>query len=358
MREMTGNIFVSFFHLVLIAAITSVPALAQKTKPVKPEELEQDEVVRVSTTLVTVPVSVKDRHGKVVSNLGRQDFHLYEDGIEQVITYFEPPWDAKNGSKNVPAESTEKPLTVALLLDTSDSTEFKLKQIQEAAIAFADQLRPEDRMLVMAFDKNVRVLTEPTNDRNTLRNAVSRTRTGGGTSLYDAVDSVITWLNRVSGRKAIVLLTDGVDTASAAATYNSTVRAAQQLDAAIYPIQYNTYADFADNPTRQTDAIGGGGTAHMTKSGELASEAYKRATIYLRLLAEKTGGRFEYTDSLKNLSRSFMKIAAALRAEYTLGYYPKNQTADGTARELKVSVSAPSVTVRARKSYVLRKAKQ
>jgi VWFA-related protein len=278
--------------------------------------------------------------------LRREDFHLYEDGVEQEIAYFESP-DARS-------ESAEKPFTVVLLLDNSDSTQFKLKQIKDAATAFVDQLGPEDRILVMAFDRNVRVLTQQTMDRNTLHDAISLMQSGGGTSLYDALDSVIAWLARISGRKAIVLLTDGVDTASVKATYESTVRAAEQLDAAVYSIQYNTYADFADNPSRQTYAVGTGGTAHMTKSGELASEAYKRGTLYLRLLAAKTGGRFEYTDSIKNLSRSFGRIAAELRQQYTLGYYPKNRTVNGV-RQLTVRVGMPNVVIRGRKSYVYKR---
>jgi Ca-activated chloride channel family protein len=354
MRRTAVNFFPFLASIALVVGF-SASAQEQTAANLKLQEPQDIDVVRVSTSLITVPVSVKDRKQKLVVNLRREDFHLYEDGVEQEIAFFEAPEDAKDEPKNARAESAEKPLTVALLLDVSDSTEFKLKQIQDAAIAFVDLLRTGDGMLVMSFDKNVNVLTGVTNDRNALRNAISRVRTGGGTSLYDAIDSVITWMNHVSGRKAILLLTDGVDTASKKATYESTVRAAQQLDAAVYPIQYNTYADFADNPTRQTDAIGPGGTAHMTKSGELASEAYKRGTIYLRLLAEKTGGRFEYTDSLKNLSKSFTRIALTLREQYTLGYYPKNKSGEGGTRQLKVQVSVAGVEVRARKSYIYRK---
>ena len=321
----------------------------------KPQGFLQDDVVRVNTTLVTLPVSVKNRKGKTILNLRREDFHLYENGVEQEIAYFEPPDEVNNQSQGAGTHYTEKLLTVALLIDISDSTQFKVKQIQEAALAFVDQLRPQDRLLVMSFDKNARVLTEPTNDRNTLREAISGMRTGGGTSLYDAVGSTLNWLNRISGRKAIVLLTDGVDTASATATYDSTVRAAAQLDAAIYPIQYSTYGDFADNPSRQTNSVGDlAVTAHVTKHGELASEAYKRATLYLRLLAEKTGGGFEYMDNVKQLSKSFTHIASELRQEYALGYYPKNRTTDGRARELEVIVDVPKVVIRTRKSYIYR----
>ncbi len=334
-------VFTSLVVLALLGGGPSSAAHAQNPPPTK--EQQEDEVVRINTLVVSVPVSVKSRDGVSISNLRREDFHIFEDGVEQEIAYFESP-EARSKSVN-------KPLTLVLLLDNSDSTQFKLKEIKDAAIAFVDQLGPEDRILVMAFDKNVRVLTQQTMDRNTLRDTISRMQSGGGTRLYDALDSVLAWLARISGRKVVVLLTDGVDTASVKATYEGTVRAAEQLDAAVYSIQYNTYADFADNSSRQTSAVGIGATAHMTKSGELASEAYKRGTRYLRLLAAKTGGRFEYTDSIKNLSRSFGSIAEELRQQYTLGYYPKNRIVNGV-RQLTVRIGMPNVVIRGRKSYV------
>src|SRR6267142_365605 len=141
----------AFLPLPLIVVLLSFPSYAQKQKPgkVKPQEPEHDEVVRINTTLVTVPVRVKDRKGKFVLNLRREDFHLYEDGAEQEVVYFESP----EGPEKARPESDKKPLTVALLLDVSDSTEFKLVQIQNAATAFLDQLRADDHVLVIAFDK-------------------------------------------------------------------------------------------------------------------------------------------------------------------------------------------------------------
>jgi len=309
-----------------------------------------DDVIRVSTTLVTLPVRVIDRHGKLIPGLKQDQFHIFEDGVEQAIAYFEPPTMANDAGPDTP----QKPFTVALLLDVSDSTEFKLEQIQGAALTFVDLLRPEDRVMVVAFDNRVQILAEATNDRETLHSAIRRTRTGGGTSLYGTLDAVINQrLSRIAGRKAIVLLTDGVDTSSKGATAESTIRAAQESDAAVYPVQYYTYGDFADNSSRETSAVGGfGAVAHKTRNGEPASEAYKRATLYLRLLADKTNGYFQYTDGVKNLGRSFERIAAQLRQQYTLGYYPKNKAPDAVPRKIKVDVGVPMITVNARRSYI------
>jgi Ca-activated chloride channel family protein len=338
---------------VLLPLVISVSVHAQKKKPEKPPETQEDDVVRVDTTLVVLPVRVSDRHGKFLPGLAQQQFQVYEDGIEQDIVYFEPPADGANSTIG----SSLKPLTVALMLDVSDSTQFKLEQIQKTAVAFVDLLRSGDRVMVVAFDKGVQILAEPTADRNVLREAIRRARAGGGTSLYQALDLTIDKLNRLGGRKAIVLLTDGVDTSSKGITSDNTIRAAEHSYISIYPIQYQTYGDFADSPSRETSAAGEfGKIAHVTKTGEPASEAYKRATRYLRLLADKTSGHFQYSDGPKNLAGSFERIAAQLRQQYTLGYYPKNKSGTAKPRKINVTVVMPKVSVETRKSYIYKPA--
>ena len=334
---------------ILLSVGLAAPISVCAQNPSSQVDPTADDVIRVSTTLVTLPVRVMDRHGKLISGLRQDQFHIYEDGVEQEIAYFESPLDLNDEG----AKTTIKPLTIALMLDMSDSTQFKLEQIQSTALAFVDLLRPSDRVIVVVFDKGFQFLSEATADRQVLRAAIQRVKSGGGTSLYQALDVTIEKLNRLGGRKAIVLLTDGVDTSSKGATYDSTIRAAQASDATIYPVQYNTYGDFADNPSRETYGNGNfNQTAHMTKGGELASEAYKRATLYLQLLAAKTSGHFQFADSTKNLAQSFERIATQLRQQYTLGYYPRNKAADGAQRQIKVEVGAPKVTVHTRKSYI------
>src|SRR5919198_278198 len=190
----------------------------------EPEEVGDGEVVRVNTTLITVPVSVTDRQGRYVPNLKREDFHLFENGVEQQVAFF---------------DSADKPFTVALLLDTSGSTRFRLWDIKDAAIEFSRQLRPQDRVLVVTFNEQVLLLTEATSDRAIINGVITyNARSGDSTRLYDAVDLVIRErLNKIQGRKAIVLFTDGVDTSSQQATYESTLSQVEELDALIYPIQ-------------------------------------------------------------------------------------------------------------------------
>jgi len=321
------------------------------------EEVGDGDVVRVNTTLVTVPVSVLDRQGRFVPNLQREDFSVFEDGVEQSIAYFEP---------------AEKPFTVALLLDTSASTHFHLWEIKEAAIAFAKQLRPQDRVLIVSFNDEVLLLTEVTNDLNIIETVIEENaNTGSSTRLYDAVDLTIKErLNKIKGRKAIVLFTDGVDTSSQQATYQSTLREVEELDALIYPIQYDT-TDYL----RAMQAAGSGSVTIVTTSrGPFGTSAtqqtynvpvnggaplpgtskadYDRADQYLHALAEKTGGRLYQANDTSQLSQSFSRIAEELRRQYSLGYYPKADSIESSERrQIKVRVKQPNLAVKARDSY-------
>ena len=328
-----------FLLLVTLAASVSLYAQQPKPAPAAGQEVADDEVLQVSTTLVTVPVRVLDRQGRFIADLKQEQFQIYEDGVEQEIAYF---------------EDAEQPFTVALLLDISDSTKFKLKEIQDAAAAFVEQLRPCDRVILVAFDQNVTILTEATSDRGVLTEAIRRTQTGGGTSLYTALDRVVKeQLSHSRGRKAIVLFTDGVDTTSKSATYESTLRAAEELDALVYTIQYNTYniAVSSLKPTLSSQ-ITFTMAQVVTSRGEPLSVAYARANEYLHLLAYKTGGRFYYADTVAHLTKTFARIAQELRQQYSLGYYPKNQTAKGERRQIKVRVNATGAAVRTRRSYI------
>ncbi|HEX8559060.1 MAG TPA: VWA domain-containing protein [Pyrinomonadaceae bacterium] len=354
------------------------PAGARTSSAEVAEEVGEDEVVRVNAALVTVPVSVLDRDGRFIGGLGKEDFRIFEDGAEQQVAYFAP---------------VEQPFTVALVIDTSGSTRFRLEDIQDAAMAFLDQLRPADRVIVVSFDDKVRVLSEATNDRNALRAAIRRTQPGTATRLYDAVDLVIRQqLSRVEGRKAIVLFTDGVDTSSRDASYQSTLEEAVELDAMIYPVQYDTYDAAAaggvgggggrwPGPNRNPrggrtrnpgwgDILGGiilGGGVTIGRGGGGGGRGggggggvgtsrgdYERGGEYLRRLAADTGGRHHDADDLRNLEQAFTNIAEELRRQYSLGYYPSRQSHAEERRQIRVRVRRPNLVVRARDSYVYR----
>ena len=248
-------------------------------------------------------------------------------------------------------ETVDGPFTITLVLDVSDSTRVKLLEIQNAAIAFLNQLRPDDRALIVAFDKRFTQLTEVTGDRKILSEGINRVKTGAGTAVYDTIDTIInSKLKQISGRKAIVILTDGVDTASVRATYDSTLRSATEQYALIYPIQFGTVKDaIASQPNMHLATA-----TYTTPSGEPLSKAYERGTRYLQSLAMTSGGRFQLSASLKDLEGSFIRIAEELRQQYTLSYYPKKTNSKSGKRRIKVVIGIADVLVHARASYVYR----
>lgn len=327
------------------------PEAQQEQVPSGPEEVDAGDVIRVSTTLVTIPVSVMDRDGRYIPNLQKEEFRIWEDNVEQEVAFF---------------QSVDKPFSVVLMLDTSPSTQFRLEDIQDAAISFVDQLRSDDRVMVVEFNGDINILSDFTNDRSKMHRAIRRAETDDGTSLYDAVDLVMNQkLNRVSGRKAIVLFTDGVDTTSRRADYQSNIMDAQEMDALIYPVQYNTAQDMNVGnfpPVQQPVDIfgqilggifgggrrrGGGGRGRGTAQGD-----YNVANRYLVELANSTGGREYRADSLSNMSYAFANVAEELRRQYTIGYYPKRTPQAGQRRMIRVRSRQPNLAVRARDSYV------
>src|SRR5687768_9125742 len=278
------------------------PTQSQVPDQTGPEEVDAGDIIRVNTTLVTLPVSVMDRDGRYVPNLSKEDFRIWEDNVEQDVAFF---------------ASVDKPFSVVLMLDTSPSTQFRLEEIQDAAISFVNQLRSDDKVMVVSFNADVRILCEFTTDRSKLQKAIYRAKTDSGTSLYDAVDMVINkQLSRTSGRKAIVLFTDGVDTTSDNASFESTVMDAQELDALIYPVQYNTSADMGQvvqipTPVDVFGQIlggifgGGGGKGGNKRPRGTSRGEYEVGNRYLVELANSTGGREYRADSLQNMSYAF-----------------------------------------------------
>ncbi len=346
----------------VLGGANRTPGSVPNAAPVNdgPEEVDAGDVIKVNTTLVTLPVSVMDRDGRYIPNLKKEDFRLWEEGVEQNVAFF---------------ASVDKPFSLVLMIDTSGSTRFRLEDIQDAAITFVNQLRPDDQVMVVSFDDDVQILSEFTSNRARLRDAIQRTETGNGTRLYDAVDMVINQkLSHISGRKAIVLFTDGVDTTSRRATYDDNIRDAEELDALVYPLQYDTFADVGGGGGNWPGSSGGsvsaidilaqilggvsrgGGGGRHGRGGRggpgTSRQDYELANRYLQELSERTGARSYQADSIQNLGSAFAKIAEELRRQYSLGYYPKNPAQAGERRQVRVRVDQPNLAVRTRDSYV------
>jgi Ca-activated chloride channel homolog len=309
-------------------------------------ETVEGDVVRFDTSLVTVPVTVLDRYGRYVPLLRRENFRILENGVEQKIAYF---------------ATTDAPFSVVLLIDTSGSTQFRLDDIQDAAIKFVDRLKPSDSVMVMSFDDRIEVQCKATTDRNVIAKAIRHTRTGGGTRLYDAVADILTkQLKTIPGRKAVVLFTDGVDTTSHRASYDSTIRLAEESDAPIYSVDYDTsgggsiYGQGLPIPGGRGTILGLPLPAPGIPgtSGGATRGDYKRAVGYLHALSDSTGGRFYSGDSLFGIAQAFTWIAEELGRQYSLGYYPSTTGKDGERRQIKVKVTEADLVVKARDSYI------
>lgn len=314
---------------------------------INPEgETVEGDVIRTDTSLVMVPVTVLDRSGRYVPLLRREHFRLQENGVEQKIAYF---------------ATTDSPFTVVLLIDTSGSTHFRLDEIQNAAMDFVDKLKPDDSVMVMSFDDRIEVECKATTDREEIRRAIRRTRTGGGTRLYDAVENILKkQLATLSGRKAVVLFTDGVDTTSGRGTYDSTIRLAEESDAPIYSVDYDTSGAVMGGGGG-IPLPGGRGTINMPfprtgipgSGGPGSSPSdYRRAVRYLHALSDATGGRFYSGDSMFGIGQAFTWIAEELSRQYSLGYYPSIAGRDGERRQIKVKTTEPDLVVKSRDSYI------
>ena len=229
--------------------------LPQRSETAKEQKSDGD-VIRVDTDLVVVSTQISSREGKPVSGLRKEEFTIFEDGIEQEVAYF---------------SNEEQPFTVALVLDMSYSSVFKLKEIQTAALEFVNQLRQQDRVMVVSFNEKARVLCEPTSDRKILRLAIEGTKIASGTSLYSALELALKEkFKSVSRRKAVIVLSDGVDTTSQNATAENILQSVGESDALVYPIQYDTYDDVQKSRTSK-----GGITRSGNASPDLSEKHYR-----------------------------------------------------------------------------------
>lgn len=403
---------------------------------------QEIETIKTDTNLVTVPVIATTVSGTYVADLKKEEFKITEDGVAHEIAFF---------------GKVAMPFHVVLMLDTSASTQDKLRQIQAAAFAFVQQLQPADRVKIISFDDEVRDLNEFTNNRETLRVAINGTRSGQGTKVYDAFELALNTVRRIQGRKAIVIFTDGMDWHSDRATFDGTLRYLDEEGVIVYPIRYDTRATTEALARQQSEQITptlptidvvrappSGTTAPTFPSDEpipttgsrrsgpfglplpeevmrrrrdtrdrypnpndpnqlpgslppdaddrvppdqrlpdrrtipgqpapssttrrrtgpddsitrMLDMAYATADRYLNNLAEKSGGRLLRADTLASLPDAFAQIAAELRTQYLIGYYPLNKEHNEQYRKIKVSTTRKDVVIRARPGYLATGAK-
>ncbi|HET6670080.1 MAG TPA: VWA domain-containing protein [Pyrinomonadaceae bacterium] len=275
-------------------------------------QAQEDEVVRVDTDLVVLNITVLDKNGQYVPGLKLADFKVFEEGREVPIKLI-----SSFGAH-------ESPFASVILLDTSGSMESRMSLGRSAAIRFLDGLRPEDVAAVYNFDYRVEQVQDFSSARDLAPMAFGL-RAKGMTALYDAIIRAAESLSsRQEPRKAIVILSDGMDTKSKASS-------GKALDAAM--------------------AIGAGIYAVDMSASEVGSTNNQQTAALLKNFADKTGGRFIATPGGPALRDAFASIAQELGHQYTIAFRPPNQTRDGRWRSLDVKLSRPELTVRTRKGY-------
>ncbi len=342
------------------------------------EEVAEGDVVRVDTQLVSVPAVVTDTSGRPLSGLKPENFRIVEDGQPQTIANF---------------GTTETPFEIALLLDTSGSTRDDVALIRAAANSFIEALRPGDRVGIVAFNQArtvaepiaaVEVLTPLTGDRESLRTAIDNLGASQGTPYYDALQRVADGIfhdppkDDVRGRRAVVALTDGVDSSSNSDFVTAKMKLSR-AGIACYFIQVNT-EDFVEDRLMK-DCQDDGQLALSKRQIEryrqlffpkakaenfnsfcqmgpfermsISRELYNLARREMNDLAHVSGGRSFQAETLADARAAFARVAADIGTQYSLGYYPTNKARDGKFRSIKLEVRGlrEKAQIRARDGY-------
>jgi len=332
-------IVVSFAGTALAQSQNKPPSvLPMATPPLMPgnpsrkqagEEINQDDVIKVTTNLVTSNALVIGRDRKFIPTLRREDFRVFEDGVEQQIASFAP---------------VDRPFDVALVIDNSRSTAFELRYIKQAAIAFVTKMRPNDRAAIIAVSDNPGASIILTNDRQSLIQSIEKIRLAGATRLYDAVDFALNQtLVSAQGRKAVILLTDGVDTGSRKATYENNLSDIVSSGVQMYAVQFSTSEAAFNQASRIRRA--------PPEGSGFSRVDYQTADAYLHQVAELTGTTLFPAASLSDLDAAVANISEELHNEYTIGFYPRSAGKPGEVRRLEVRVNQPWLNVRARTTY-------
>lgn len=306
----SAKILITFFLLMCGMALAQYPRPplpgTQKQPTSNAQESNQDEQVptfSVNVKLVNVFVTVLDQKGAPVGSLTKDQFKLCEDGVPQKIAVF--------------SRESELPLSIALLLDVSQSTKKDLKLELESARKFVHAImRPQDALSLFQFSENVDQLTKFTSSIKAVDSALDRVHVGSATALYDAVYLGSGALARRDGRKVMVLITDGGDTFSST-DYQKALRAAQESEAVVYSIIIVPIASDAGRD------LGG-----------------EHALIQI---SQDTGGKHFYAEGAGQLDQAFQRVSEELRTQYLLAYYPSKKLSSSQFRRIRVELEAPDV---------------
>jgi Ca-activated chloride channel family protein len=351
--------------LMVAALVAFVSQLSAQEEQEKEKRDKQTEIgtIRLNTDLVTVDAIVTDRDGNRISSvLGASDFTIYEDGVRQAINSF---------------SATDAPFNLVLLLDTSGSASAEIELMRSAALRFLDELRPRDRVAVIQFSGDVELLEDLTSDRAGIEEALRRLKAGAGTSFYDSLKLAIDEVFKgVEGRKAVIALTDGVDSFGYT-TFEQILAEIESSNILSYFLELDTeeftqagmtrdckdrsHFEFSRKQFKKYLGEYGKGVVmsenqpHCILSQleriQVNKRLYESARRELREMADKSGGRVYPVKDLQHLEPAYSQIAAELRTYYSMSYYPTNEKHNGRWRTLRVKVNRPGFVAKTRPGY-------
>ena len=304
---------------------------------------QDDDPIRVDSSIVRLNVGVADGRGRPITNLDRSKFEIFEDGVKQQILRFEP---------------TEAPFSVVIMLDMSGSTLGFRQVIKQSAVRFIDALGPNDRVAVIEFYDKINLRNDFTTDRGTIANSIAVANGRGKTHLYKALDFALDKLSKEkSRRKAIIVLTDGIDSLvkdqdrdllaplkddqilsaikpEANETLNRVLNRSDAQGVTIYPLALPTgNPDKLADPTQRQIAM------------------FRAARTRLQLVADRSGGTLNTINRLEEMGRLYALVAADLRTLYTIEYQPANDKRDGKWRSIRIDVKTQELISRTRQGY-------
>lgn len=304
---------------------------------------QDDDVITVDSSLVRLNVGVADAKGRPITSLSRDNFTIYEDGARQRIVRFEP---------------TAAPFSVVMLLDMSGSTLGFRETIRQSAYRFIDALGPGDRVAVVEFYEKVNLLNDFTTNRESVANSIRAANGRGKTQLYKAIEFAIQKLSKESGRrKAIVMLTDGIDTPvkeqdrAAIEKFKGT-----DLLSAVSPESSETLARVLGSTDRlgitiYSLALPTGDPTKLADPTPTQIAMYTLARKRLDLIAKRTGGSVNTINRLEEMGRIYAEVAASVRTLYTIEYQSSNEKRDGTWRKITLETNQPELVTRTRSGY-------
>ena len=281
----------------------------------EPQPRTQPPTFRAGVDVVSMNVTVSDRDGRFVTDLSPEEFLIYEDGVQQDITFF---------------SRGQLPIALAMLMDTSQSMDERMTTAQEAAIGFAQRLRPEDIAEIIDFDSRVNILQAFTNDVDALEAAIRQTSAGGSTSLYNALYISLRELKQAPlrvedlRREAIVVMSDGADTSSLV-SFEEVLDLAKRSETGIYSIGL--------------------------KASDEGRGGFREADFVLRQVAQETGGRSFFPDTVEDLPEIYEQISDELASQYSLGYISGNPMRNGRWRRTVIRVTRDDLYTRTRQGY-------